>query len=124
MTTKFEDLDVWKRSLALSKNIYKIVMPKDEQYCLQSQMRRAMVSVLCNIGEGCGRRGSTESAYFMQIARGSLFEVRACILLAKELGYTTEDYTKDFDDLGMMLFGLYRKFKDDASQSQSKSTSQ
>jgi four helix bundle protein len=58
---------------------------------LSSQLRRAVVSVPSNIAEGAARTSKRESAQFLSVARGSLAEVETQILIAKDLGYLTEE---------------------------------
>jgi len=74
---KYTELDVWKRGKELAAIIYKLTAdyPKAEQFGLVSQMRRCAVSVPSNIAEGCGRQHLKETIQFLNIARGSLFEL-------------------------------------------------
>jgi hypothetical protein len=53
----YTDLDVWKKSRTLVKDIYLLTkdFPRDEMYGLSSQMKRCAVSVPSNIAEGHGR---------------------------------------------------------------------
>jgi four helix bundle protein len=64
-------LDVWKVSVELVKDIYKLTsdFPKDEQYGLVSQLRRASVSVVSNLAEGLSRSTELDIRRFLQIAR-------------------------------------------------------
>jgi len=50
----YKDLDIWKRSIKLVEDIYRLTksFPKEELYGLTSQMRRAAVSIPSNIAEG------------------------------------------------------------------------
>jgi len=52
-----KDLEVWKKSMDLVSNIYKITesFPNKELYGLTNQIRRAAVSVPSNIAEGAAR---------------------------------------------------------------------
>ena len=52
-----KDLEVWKKSMDLVSNIYKITefFPNKETYGLTNQIRRAAVSVPSNIAEGAAR---------------------------------------------------------------------
>ena len=61
--------------------------PKDEQFALTSQLRRAAYSVPANIAEGAGRRTVKDFLRFMDIAKGSINEVQYFIHLASRLNY-------------------------------------
>ncbi|MGH7508612.1 MAG: four helix bundle protein [Gemmatimonadales bacterium] len=85
----FRQLSVWKRAHALAIEIHRLTgsFPASERYGLAAQMRRAAVSVVSNIAEGCGRRNDRELAYFLRIARGSVREIECQLLLCRDLGY-------------------------------------
>ena len=51
------------------------------------QMRRAGVSVMSNLAEGCGRTSARDQAHFSQMAFGSLLELDAQLQLALDLGF-------------------------------------
>ena len=61
----------------IAVGIYKITgsFPKEEMYGITSQMRRAAVSVVSNIVEGCARESQNEYCRFLEIAFGSLREL-------------------------------------------------
>lgn len=61
--------------------------PKEEVYGLTVQMRRAAVSVPSNIVEGCARETQVEYLHFLEIAFGSLRELRYQCSLSARLGY-------------------------------------
>ena len=64
--------------------------PRDEQFALTTQMRRAAVSVACNIVEGCARHGEADFLHFLDMAYGSARELDYQISLAFRLGYLSE----------------------------------
>jgi four helix bundle protein len=89
----FRELQVWKKSHELTLSMYKATakFPVDERYGLTSQMRRCSSSIPSNIAEGCGRRGNSELHRFLQIASGSGSELEYQMLLARDLGYLTDE---------------------------------
>ena len=89
----FEKLDVWQKSRLLVKDVYLTtkLFPEDERFGLTSQVRRAMISVSCNIAEVTSRWSDKEKIRFIEIANGSLMEVVNCLILAFDLEYISED---------------------------------
>jgi four helix bundle protein len=73
----------------IALDIYRLTakFPKDEQYGIASQMRRAAVSVPSNIVEGCARDTQAEYSRFLTIAFGSLRELRYQADLSRRLDY-------------------------------------
>ena len=53
----FKDLIVWQKAMDLVVEVYNLVkkLPKEEQFALSDQMRRAVISIPSNIAEGRGR---------------------------------------------------------------------
>ena len=96
----FEDSRVWQNSLELTVDIYAITksFPKDEQFGLTSQIRRASSSVGANIAEGFGRMSTKDKLHFYTMSYGSLLETKNFLYLAHRLGYV-ELPIKLFEDI-------------------------
>ena len=108
----YRDLEVWQKSRKLVSRIYKLTdtFPKNEQYGLASQLRRAAISVPSNIAEGKARRATKDYMRFLDIAYGSIAEVETQLFIACDLGYTTEkkivSLLEDYAEIGRMINGL------------------
>lgn len=74
---------------AFVKEIYLLTksFPKEEMYCLTSQLRRAAISIPSNIAEGKGRNTDRDFRHFLMQARGSLYEVENQLEIAAALQY-------------------------------------
>jgi len=93
----FEKLNVWKESILLVKNIYRLTknFPSEEKFGLTSQLRRATVSISSNIAEGTSRSTNKDKAHFTTISFSSTMEVLNQLIIAKELEFISEeDYTE------------------------------
>jgi four helix bundle protein len=111
-----KDLDVWKRSIDLVLQIYKVTdtFPKHELYTLTSQMRKAAVSIPSNIAEGAGRKNRKEFIQFLYVSLGSLAELETQLIIAEKLGYfpSAEPYETAIVDIKKMLNGLIGYLRD------------
>lgn len=96
----FKDLLIWQEAHQLTLKIYESSkgFPKEETFGITSQLRRAAVSIPCNIAEGCGRYTQKDFANFLQIALGSTNETDYLALLAKDLKYLSEDQYLDVQE--------------------------
>ena len=99
-TYTFEKLEVWQLSRSFVKDIYEVtkLFPKDEQYGLTSQIRRAAVSISSNIAEGSSRLTTKDRAHFTMIAFSSAIEVVNQIIIACDLEYITLDILTDLKE--------------------------
>lgn len=97
----FENLEFYQDSLKLLKAAYRLAgeMPEYERYNLADQLRRAACSIALNIAEGYGRYHYLDRLRFMYIARGSLAETHSAFLIAKTLGYCTDEQIKWIETL-------------------------
>jgi len=89
----FKDLKVWQRSHQLTLEIYVATktFPREEQFGLTAQLRRAAASVSANLAEGCERQTDREMSRFVQIAMGSASELEYHLLLATDLVLLSRD---------------------------------
>ena len=84
-----KNLEVYKIALDLVKEIYKLTktFPKEEQYVLSTQLRRAAISVCSNLSEGSSRYSRMEKKRFYEISRSSLVEIDTQLELSLMLEY-------------------------------------
>lgn len=96
----FRKLIVWQEAKKLAVKIYELTkkFPKEEQFGLISQLRRAASSVMANIAEGSAMQTKAHREVFYARARGSAVEVDSHIELSTALGYSTEATQKDVQD--------------------------
>ena len=111
----FKDLIAWQKAHLLAIDIYKAteLFPKSEQFGLTNQVRRAAVSVVSNIAEGFGRRTKADRVHFYDMARASLHEVQAQILIAKDVHYLMPEVYEKIESKAIeshkILTGLINK---------------
>jgi len=85
----FRELNAWKEGHKLVLQIYKATktFPKEEMFCLISQMRRAAVSITSNIAEGFSRQSYKEKLQFYSITQGSVTEIQNQLLISRDVNY-------------------------------------
>ncbi len=108
----FTDLNAWKQSQEVVLGIYKAtkLFPKDEQFGLTSQIRRAAISITSNIAEGFGRRSRPDKSHFYIMAQASLYEVHSQLITAQQLGYVDNNSVliNNISDAKRLLSGLIK----------------
>ena len=114
-----KDLDVWRLAVDLAEDVYEVSksFPRDEQFGMTSQMRRASVSIASNIAEGAARNGQREFGQFLYIALGSASELETQLEIARRVSLIGEgDWTRldaSLARISQMLRGLIRSVKSD-----------
>ncbi|MBI5306407.1 four helix bundle protein [Candidatus Wolfebacteria bacterium] len=95
MLNSYKDLIVWQKSIQLVEEVYILTnkFPKDEQYGLSIQMRRAAISIPSNIAEGSRRKDLPEYLQFLRISDASSAELETQIIISKKL-YFNLNYQK------------------------------
>jgi len=110
----YNELAVWQKSVDLVVQVYEAtkVFPGDEEFGLRLQMRRAAVSIPCNVAEGQGRSTSKDYRRFVIQARGSLLELETQFVICERLQFLDNAKCKELRtktaEIGRMLNGLLR----------------
>ena len=114
---RFEDLMVWQKSMALITQVYRLcqqgALSKD--WGMRDQMQRASVSIAANIAEGYERGSRKEYIQFLNIAKGSVGELRCLPTISSRLHYADEAVLKnlsdDSEEISRMLKGLINSLR-------------
>ncbi len=112
--SRFEELDVWKRSVRLSTDIYR-QLGSLRDFGFRDQITRAGLSVPSNIAEGYERESNKEMANFLSYAKGSLGELRTQIHIGMEVGYIDraigQTWINETGELAKMLGAFIKTVK-------------
>ncbi|HEX6314643.1 MAG TPA: four helix bundle protein [Gemmatimonadaceae bacterium] len=114
MLRSYRDLEVWKRSLFLVCDVYRLTrkLPADERFGLTAQLRRAAVSITSNIAEGYGRNTRGEYLNHISIARGSLFEAEALCHVCASLSLLSSEDLEPVAEHVIHLRRMLRRLKE------------
>ena len=110
----FRDLVAWQRAMVLTEKIYELtrVFPRNEEYGLSAQMRRAAVSIASNIAEGHARR-TGHYLHHLNTASGSNAELQTQLELTHRLKLATkatvDPIAQEADVVGRLLHALARE---------------
>jgi four helix bundle protein len=117
-TQGLQRLEVWRRAKDLALRIYRKVLPllpAEEKWNLNSQIRRSSLSVSANIAEGYGRFYYQDNIRFCYNARGSLDETLNHLVFAYEARFISEalfkELTAEGDEIEKMLNGYIAYLK-------------
>ncbi len=88
----FKKLIVWKRMQELVVLVYRVTerLPRSELFGLQSQMRRAAISIISNFVEGYLKRSKKEKRLFLERSKTSLQELIGQVEVCLTLGFVSE----------------------------------
>jgi four helix bundle protein len=94
----YQELIVWQKAMDLVVLTYQTTtsFPREEQFGLTIQLRKAAISIPSNIAEGQGRNTPGDFLHFLAVARGSLQEVETQIIIAERLQYIVADKREGF----------------------------
>src|SRR5262245_41952544 len=93
----FRNLRIWNDGIDLATFIYKVTksFPREEEYGLTRQLRRAVVSIPSNIAEGCSRESNKEFCHFLGVGLGSGYEAETQLIIANRIGILEEERTNE-----------------------------
>lgn len=121
-----EKLDVWCKARDFAVRVHKEVLPllpAEEKWVLNQQLRRSSQSIPANIAEGHGRFYFQDNVRFCYIARGSLEETLSHIVHAQKVGYISESlyasFASDGENLNRLIngyIGFLKKSKQGANE--------
>ena len=109
-----KDLQVYKIALQFLKEIYSVTdtFPKQEQFGLISQIRRAAVSVCSNIAEGASRKSKAEKRRFYEVSRSSLVEIDTQLEIAILLAFYKKEQNSSMEQNMLSVFRILSKMID------------
>lgn len=113
----FTDLLAWREAHTLVIAIYRATQsfPKEEQFGLINQIRRAVISITSNIAEGFSRQHYKEKIQFYSTALSSLSEVQSQLLAARDLEFLDKKEFQTLADqtifVSKLMNGLIKKSK-------------
>ena len=106
-----KQLEVYKITLLMVKEVYNITkrFPKEEQFVLVTQLRRAAVSVCSNLAEGAARKSAREKKRFYEISRSSLVEIDTQIEISLSLDYIKHEQISKLKEYTESSFRMLSK---------------
>jgi four helix bundle protein len=108
----FEKLQVYQKAISFADEIYRISkgFPKQEQFGITAQLRRAALSISLNLAEGVGRDSHADRKRFYYFSRGSVYECVPILVLAAKQSFLPPETQKRLltlcHELARMLNGL------------------
>lgn len=117
MLFRFRQFKIYQEAQKFRAGIYKITkkFPKEENFCLISQIRRAVNSIILNIAEGSNRQSDQDFKRFLNIALASLEEVVACLDIALDEKYIISkehsELLSQAESLGKQILAFINKLR-------------
>ena len=112
----YRKLIAYVKACEVRRKVYRLIknFPKEEQFALCDQLRRAAVSITSNIAEGMTRDSNKDKTHFLEISFGSLMEVMSQLEVAYDEKYINEDDFNNMETLiaetARVLSGLQNSF--------------
>lgn len=104
----FKELGIYKKAMILSDEVYDVVkrLPKEEEYGIKSQMRRAVTSISANIAEGQSQVFIKKEFTFCNTALGSAGEMRCWYEHCLRKGYIDNENYKRLDEMTVEIMKM------------------
>lgn len=104
-------LDVYQIALKLLKTVYQVTkcLPREEQFGLTNQLKRAAISVCSNIAEGAARISKREKQRFYEISRSSVVEIDTQLEISLMLAYLAKDQIRELEQYLESVFRILSK---------------
>jgi four helix bundle protein len=108
--SNYKKLEVWQESKGLAVYIYNITKQGEfnKDYSFRDQIRRAAVSIPCNIAEGDESGFNKLGIRYFHNAKASLAELETQLEIAFEIAYVHE---KDFKELSLIIETISKKLR-------------
>ena len=105
MTKSFEEFDVYKKAIILTKVIFELVNDKnfEKEFEFKNQLKRAVISITNNIAEGSEYNNNRQFIRYLKYSKGSCAEVRSMLILARELNFCEGNKTQIGYDLSIEI---------------------
>jgi len=120
----YRKLIAYVKACEVRRKVYRLIknFPKEEQFALCDQLRRAAVSITSNIAEGMTRYSNKDKTHFLEISFGSLMEVMSQLEVAYDEKYINEDDFNNMETLiaetARVLSGLQNSFNSTTDKKQ------
>lgn len=102
---RFQDLNIWKLSLKVTKQIYILTSNEkfSKDFSFRDQIRRATLSISSNIVEGFEKNNNNEFIRYLKIVKGSIGEVKNQLIVALEIGHLNRsEYDSVFSNVDIL----------------------
>ena len=118
MTFRFEELDVWKRSVEVVSWLFDLAdgIEALKLFRFAEQLRGAALSIPNNISEGSGSTSRLEFVQFLNFARRSAFECANMLIIFEKRGLVSlqgrQELLKELDELCRMITSFSRSLRE------------
>ncbi|MFT3794474.1 four helix bundle protein [Flavobacterium sp.] len=89
MTTSFEEFDVYKKGVVLTKLIFELLNRKEfeKEFAIKDQIKRATISITNNIAEGSEYNNNKQFVRFLKCQREVALKLEAYLYYQKNLAF-------------------------------------